>query len=654
MRWVAICLEAFLFAPFAIAGEPDARATIITENVPDTPPALREKLRSYQNVRSAQLGGWPADGNGLFVLTGSGETPQAHFVEAPNGDRRQLTFSNEPVDDFAPSPVDPNVFAFTRDVGGNENYQVYLGSRQGGDTIMISDGMGRKGSLLWSPDGSRLAWRTTLEGAERGIVLYDLDKPGARKIVFAREGWWSPIAWSPGGDSLVLYHYVSVNESSIYLLNLATGAQTQINPGAAKIAYGDVEFSHDGKSIYYTSNEAGEFLHLYRYDFYSNRKKNLTGSLKWNVEDIEVSPTGRGYAFVTNEGGRSRLHFRTRFGHPFSAPRLPKGIVTNMAFSPDGRWLAFTYDGAAAPSDVFTVRFSARIKTLDRWAQSGMGGLNPEKFIEPEFFDFPTFDKSGRSVRDIPAFIYRPLGRGPHPVVISIHGGPEGQARPTFSAQYQFWTQELGLAVIRPNVRGSTGYGKTYQDLDNGKQREDAVKDIGALLNWIDAQPDLDKDRIIVYGGSYGGYMSLASMVFFNEKFAGGVDLFGISNFVTFLENTASYRRDLRRAEYGDERDPDMRAFLQRISPLRRAGEISKPMLIIQGLNDPRVPASESDQLYRGVQENGGEPWYLVATDEGHGFKKRGNRDALSEIVAMFFIDVLGLDLLPENDAATK
>ena len=254
-------------------------------------------------------------------------------------------------------------------------------------------------------------------------------------------------------------------------------------------------------------------------------------------------------------------------------------------------------------------------------------------------FDYPNADGM-----DIPAFIYRPAGEGPYPVIVSIHGGPEGQSRPYFSSTYQYWANELGAAVVVPNVRGSAGYGKTYVSLDNGLNRKKSVEDIGALLDWIDGQGDLDSDRVLVYGGSYGGYMVLASMVDYNARLAGGIDIVGISDFKTFLENTKGYRRDLRRAEYGDERDPEIAAFFEKISPLNNASEITKPLFIIQGANDPRVPASEAEQILEAVRQNGGEAWFLLAMDEGHGFAKKSNRDFQREAETLFLQDVLELD----------
>ena len=268
---------------------------------------------------------------------------------------------------------------------------------------------------------------------------------------------------------------------------------------------------------------------------------------------------------------------------------------------------------------------------LTRWTESEVGGLDTTAFRVPELIRYPTFDMDGAEQREIPAWVYKPAGKGPHPVVISIHGGPEGQSRPSFSSTYQMWIEKLGVAVIRPN-----GYGKTYVGLDNGFKREDSVKDIGALLDWIETQPDLDKDRVAVFGGSYGGYMVLASAVHYSDRLAAAVDIVGISNFVTFLENTQDYRRDLRRVEYGDERDPAMRAHLEKISPLNNVDQISVPMFIVQGENDPRVPVTEAAQVVEALREQGHTVWYMNALNEGHGYRKRENRDIYQQATVLF------------------
>lgn len=307
-----------------------------------------------------------------------------------------------------------------------------------------------------------------------------------------------------------------------------------------------------------------------------------------------------------------------------------------------------TLNTSQTSSDVYSIKLTTQ--ELVRWTFSEIGGLNAEKFATPQLIHYPTFDKANGKPRMIPAFYYKPSSAdGKLPVIISIHGGPEGQARPGFSSTYQYWVNELGIAVLVPNVRGSSGYGKTYLTLDNGYKREESVKDIGALLDWIAQQPELDADRVGVYGGSYGGYMVLGTMFNYNDRIRAGVDVVGISNFVTFLESTQEYRRDLRRAEYGDERDPKMREFLTKISPTTNTHKITKPLFVVQGLNDPRVPASESEQMVKTVRNNGGKVWYLVAKDEGHGFRKKANSDYYLNAMSLFWEEFL-LNGKPKSD----
>ena len=274
---------------------------------------------------------------------------------------------------------------------------------------------------------------------------------------------------------------------------------------------------------------------------------------------------------------------------------------------------------------------------LERWTRSEAGPVDTNTFVAPELVHYPTWDRvARRPAHAIRLSLLAEERRARIPVLINIHGGPESQYRPGYEPFFQFLVNELGYAVIAPNVRGSSGYGKSFLKLDNGVLREDSVKDIGALLVWIGVQPMLDRERVVVMGGSYGGYMTLASLVSYSDRLRGGVDVVGISNFNTFLNNTSAYRRDLRREEYGDERDPKMRAFFSRISPFNNSTSIRRPLLVVQGLNDPRVPASESEQMVARVRANGGEAWYLAAKDEGHGFRKKSNRDFYLETTAMF------------------
>jgi dipeptidyl aminopeptidase/acylaminoacyl peptidase len=415
--------------------------------------------------------------------------------------------------------------------------------------------------------------------------------------------------------------------------DLATHEKREIEPSKVKAARGG-NFSRDGKGVYITSDLGSEFRTLRYVDLASGKVTPLTDHVPWDVDNLALSRDGRYLAYIVNEDGANKLVLRDLAAQKeIASPDLPFGVIGSFAFDAAGERLAFSLQTPGQPYDVWVYGLADR--KLERWTQSEIGMLDAKRFVAPALVRYPTFDEVDRKPREIPAWVYKPAGSGPHPVLISIHGGPEAQAQPIFSIATQQWV-ELGYAVIAPNVRGSSGYGKTYLALDNGIKREDSVKDIGALLDWIATQDDLDASRVVLIGGSYGGYMVLSSMTHYNDRLRGAVDVVGISNFVTFLESTAEYRRDLRRPEYGDERDPKMREFLQKISPLNNVEKINKPMLIVQGQNDPRVPVTESEQMVAKIRANGGEVWYLVGLNEGHGFQKRDNVDYYQWAVALF------------------
>jgi dipeptidyl aminopeptidase/acylaminoacyl peptidase len=362
------------------------------------------------------------------------------------------------------------------------------------------------------------------------------------------------------------------------------------------------------------------------------------------VERFDLSADGRFLAYTLNEAGLSRLVLRDlRLQADVLLPPLPAGaVIDNLAWDHRQSRLAVALQSASAPTAIFVFDITgddpAAVPNvaLVRWTEPDLGGIEPAKLVPAQLVDFPTWDQTGNRPRRLSAFVLRPATPGPHPVMIDIHGGPESQFRPRWDAFRQYLVNELGYVVVAPNVRGSAGYGHSFLKLDDGALREDSVRDIGALLVWISAQRDLDRRRVVVSGGSYGGYMALASLVQYGDRLAGAVDMVGITNFVTFLTNTSGYRRDLRRAEYGDERDPAMRALLNSISPLTNVASINKPLLIVQGLNDPRVPASESEQMKALVRARGGEVWYLAAKDEGHGFRKKSNADAYRATMVAF------------------
>lgn len=618
------------------------KGNLVMEGIPEIPERVQNRLLQYQNTRSAGLADWLPSGGGMLISTRFGETSQIHVVKVPGGARNQITFFEEPVTGAAVSPS-PAIdgFVFGRDVGGSEFYQLFFFDFETGDNIMLTDGKSRNGGARWSNKGDRFAFFTTRRnGQDWDIHVMDMGQPGVSQPVLEEGGTWFVADWSPDDNALLVVRYVSATESHPHILDLSTGALTRLNPTDEKVAYGAAAFSKDGRGIYFTSDEGSEFKRLRYYDLETGDITVLTEHIPWDIEDIDLSDDGRYLAFTANEDGVSVLRvldISTMKEVPL--PDIPLGVIRGLSFTPDGATLGLVLETPTSPADVYAVDL-AGVK-LVRWTYSEIGGLRSETFCVPKLIRYETFDKVDGKPRTIPAFYYKPKGEGPFPVLIDIHGGPEAQAFPDFSAMVQYFVNELGVAELVPNVRGSSGYGKSYLQLDNGFKREDSVKDIGALLDWIAARPELDADAVAVIGGSYGGYMVLATMANYNDRLRAGIDIVGISNFVTFLENTQDYRRDLRRVEYGDERDPDMRDFLMRISPTANASKISKPLFVAQGLNDPRVPVTESEQMVDVIRKNGGTVWYMLAKDEGHGFRKKSNRDYFRCAAVLFLEDYL-------------
>ena len=421
-------------------------------------------------------------------------------------------------------------------------------------------------------------------------------------------------------------------------MDLSSGQKREVEPGPEKVGIAGAKFSRDGQGVYLISDRDSEFARLRYVGLFNNEKSVVSAHIPWDIETLAVSRDGRYLAYVSNEAGMSRLNLLDLRTHQdLTPPRLPQpGIISSLSFDATATRLAFGFAAANRPRDAYVLDIAEN--RLEPWTRSEAGAVDAAKFVVPRLTEFPTFDRVDGKARQMPVYVYEPSSGGPHPVLISLHGGPESQFRPGFDPWIQYMVNELGFAVIAPNVRGSSGYGKTYLALDNGMLREDAVKDVGALLVWIELQKNFDAKHVVVAGGSYGGYLSLATLVNYSDRLRGGVDVSGIADFVSFLTNTAPYRQNQRRAEYGDERDLEMRAFLRRISPLTNADRITRPLLVVHGKNDPRVPVSEAEQIVNKVRAKGGEVWYLLAADEGHGYRKKQNRDAYYETFAQFLM----------------
>lgn len=626
---------------------------LITEGIPEIPASLVAEAGPYTEFRAAHFTSWHPMRREILIRTRFSDTTQVHRVAMSGGARYQLTYFKEPADDASYEPRQGRYFVLTKDLGGNEFYQIYRFDLESGREILVTDGEAKHSLGPWSNAGEWLAFRRVGEGKDGAFSeIYRINPalPETKhRIATLAGGGWSVADWSHDDEELLTQEFISANESHLWLVDVKTGVKTRISLASSGIAYRSPRFGKKERAVYVASDKDSEFLQLAKIDLDDGTYRILSSHIPWDVTSLEVSDDGSLVAFVTNENGISRLRLlATSDDHEVPAPRLPEGVFNKVRWRKNRHELALALSSAHSARDVFSVDVDTG--EIERWTYSETGGLDPSTFATPQTIRWRSFDG-----REISGLLYMPPKRfaGKRPVLIDFHGGPESQARPDFKARTNYYISELGIAVILPNVRGSSGYGKTFLKLDDGYKRVDAYKDIGSLLDWIAKDESLDMERVMVTGFSYGAHLSLVAATRYPNRIRCAVDAAGIANLRTFLENTEGYRRDLRRAEYGDERDPVMRAFLDKNAPLRQAHRINKPLLVIQGANDPRVPPSESEQIARAVRNNRIPMWYLLARDEGHGFRKKRNADFAFYTTIRFLQEYL-LDAIRADGAANR
>ena len=599
--------------------------SLVLDGVPKISAALAETAGRYASFRSASLSDWHPTRHEMLISTRFAETPQLHLVAMAGGARQQLTFFADSVSNGRFHPNGGDYIVFMKDVGGGEWYQIYRYDMKTGDATLLTDGESRNLMGPWSSDGDRIAYLSTRRtGKDADLwVMNPADSKTDRLLTQLSGGGWQPEDWSPDDKRILLLEELSINESYLWLVDTATGQKTELTPrnAAEKVSYGEARFGKDGKGIYVTTDRDSEFHRLAYIDLETKQPTFLTTSIHWDVETFDLAHDGKLLAFVTDEEGLSVLHVRdTTNGKEMPLPHVPSGVISGLRWHKNGHELGFSLNNSRGPGDCYSLDVTS--EKLERWTTSE-AAVKSES-LPAELIRWKSFDG-----KMISGFLYKPAAKfsGKRPVLVVIHGGPEGQSQPTFLGRNNYFPSELGIALIYPNVRGSTGYGKTFSLLDNGFKREDTYKDINALFDWIAVQPELDSTRIAVTGGSYGGHMTLAVSTFYSDRIRCSVDIVGMSNLVTFLEHTEAYRRDLRRVEYGDERDPKMREFLEKIAPMNNIEKIKKPMFVIAGKNDPRVPVTESQQIADALKKQGTPVWLIIANDEGHGYRKKANQD---------------------------
>ena len=614
-------------------------AALTMSGVPPVPIDLPKRIGPYTEFKGDGLLDWSPDGKNLLVSFLRGTRRQLHLSAGSGQPLRPITQAEEPTRSGAYLPADPNIVVFERDVGGSEATRVFrLDLASGTETPLTEAGLRCDTGPFNAAGNAMLVQCSRVDRNAGGNVervggvtvdfsLIDIRTGAVRPVASLPGAGWYGIDIAPDDRTALVLRYRSASEAELWTVDLSDGRRQRVLPrdGEPAAFYAAAGFASDSRRVFVVTDRFGEFRQLFRYDPAAHRFEAMTADVPWDVAAGDLALDRSRLAVVTNENGRGVPRpFDATTLAPLPLPRSAGVNVSSVKLAPDGQAMAYAASSASAPSEVRVI--DLRSREVGLWAAADTAGVDTSTFQPIDVIEWTSFDG-----RRISGLIQRPPKNftGKRPVLIEIHGGPEAQARIGFNGRYNYLVNELGIALIEPNVRGSTGFGKTFHALDNGKLREDSVKDIGALLDWIAQQPDLDDTRVVVQGGSYGGYMANVVAVHYSDRIRGAITDVGISNFVTFLERTESYRRDLRRVEYGDERDPAMREFLLRISPLTNANRIKVPLFVVHGRNDPRVPVQEAEQIAATVAGNGVPVWMLIAENEGHGFAKKENADYL-------------------------
>jgi dipeptidyl aminopeptidase/acylaminoacyl peptidase len=617
------------------------------DNIPPVPQALANAIAPYASFRQAVLANWHPTARRMLVNTRLEDTFQAYSINAPQGDPVPMTFQRRSVGTAAPATaVTPGVawFAengrsviFLQDDNGNGLFQLYLVRPGDRSAVLLTDGKSRNLSVVWSTKGDRVAYYSTRRDVrDRDIWVMNPSDKSTDRLMAQVSGAWEPLDWSPDDRYVLARETVTRAETRLWQIDVLSGEKVRLTPDGQdrQVSYGGGVYAATGKSVFITADVDGEFRRLARLDIASRTIQTLTPKINWDIEDIALSSDGRWLAFTANEAGVGALYlFDTRSGKINRAKGVPAGSVQGIEWRPGSSELGFNLTSPKTPWTAFSL--DVRTGKVERWTRGDTGSVDVSRLADAQLVTWKSFD--GRAIS---GFMYRPPPRftGPRPVLINVHGGPETQERPRFLGRSNYLLNELGMVIIYPNVRGSTGFGKSFLALDNGLLRENAVKDLGSLLDWIATQKMLDASRVTIAGPSYGGLLALSAAATYPNRVRCVFDGFGISNIATFLERAQPAIRSVRRGEYGDESDQTTRAFMERIAPVNNAAKIVAPVFIVHGKNDPAVPFQESEQMVAALNKAGKAPWVMYATNAGHGFADNRQNDEYSFYAWVLFM----------------
>ena len=590
---------------------------VLVDGVPPIPMSLVDAVAPYADFRQARFLAWHPVERRMLVSTAFGNAPQVHQVRMPGGARTQLTFYADGARGEASYHPSGRSFVFQKDTGGGAGLlQLFRYDFAAGSATLLTDGQSRNGVPVRARTSGRIAYDSTRRnGRDRDLWVMDPADPATNRLLAEGQGIWRVADWSPDDREVLAIESISAaSETYLWRIDVATGRKTAVTArGGTPIAWSSARFTPDGRAVLAVGTYESERPRLMRYELVAGRWSAVSAPGD-AVDAFDLSRDGRLIALVVDRGATSELRLiDARTGRPRATPPLPPGTITSLAWHANGGDIAFTYAGARTFSDVYSL--NAQSGKVDRWTASEIGGANPESLPDAEVISWKSFDGL-----TIPGVLYRPAARftGPRPVIINVHGGPALRERPRGLGRSNYFRNEMGIAVIYPNIRGSAGFGRAFEQADNATKREDAIKDIGALLDWIATQPHLDKSRVMITGSSYGGYVTYASAIAYGDRIRCAFAGFGISDFITYMESTEESRRIDRKAEYGDPADPAMHAFLKRISPLSQASKLRIPLFIAQGGKDTSVPLGQAQTMVKAVKGNGTPLWYVVYQDAGH------------------------------------